>query len=81
MWWNHAGWGPMYGWWIMPIFGLLCMVFVIFFISRISNRDGRGCAPFGQGSPRDVRGENELLNEVKALRREVDELRQKQEEQ
>lgn len=79
MWWSHAGWGPMYGWWIMPIVGLLCMLIFVLFISRIFNRDGGGCGPFSQGTPRDTQVDNELLDEIKALRREVDELRKNQE--
>ena len=72
--WNHGGWGPMYGWWMMPVFGLICMAIFVFFVSRIFNRDGcRG--PFNPGAPGDNQKEDELLDEIKALRREVDELR------
>ncbi len=78
MWWNHAGWGPMYGWWFMPIFGLFCMLIFVYVISRIFNRNGGCCGPFSQNTSRDNPDQAELLDEIKALRREVKELREKQ---
>jgi len=72
MWWNQAGWGPMYGWWFMPFF--------VFFIFRIFNRNGGRCGPFIQGTPRDNQGQDELLDEIRTLRREVDELRKNRKE-
>ncbi|HHD63618.1 MAG TPA: hypothetical protein ENK96_04490 [Desulfobulbaceae bacterium] len=78
MWWDHAGWEPLYGMWFMPIFGLLCMLLFIFFISRIFNRNGGCCGPFNQKTSRDTPDQAELLDEIKALRREVEELREKQ---
>lgn len=80
MWWNHAGWGPMYGMWFMPIFGLLCMLFFIFFISRIFNRNGGSCGLFNQNHPVDFPNQDALLCEIQALRREVEELRKEQTE-
>jgi len=83
MWWNHAGWGPMYGMWFMPIFGLLCMLIFIFFISRIfSNRNGGCCGPFNQNHPREnPPNQDALLHEIQALRREVEDLRKNQKEE
>ncbi len=75
MWWNHAGYGPMYGWWFMPIFGLLCMLVFVYFLSRIFGRNGGGCGPFNQNTSRDILGQDELRDEIKALRREVGELK------
>ena len=81
MWWNQAGYGPMYGWWLMPIFGLLCMLIFVYFLSRIFGRNGGGCGPFSQNTSRNNQGQDELLDEIRALRREVEELREKQKEE
>ncbi len=77
MWWNNAGYGPMYGWWFMPIFGLFCMLFFVYFISRIFGRNGGGCGSFNRNSSRNNPGQDELLDEIRALRCEVEELREK----
>ena len=76
--WNYGGWGPMYGMWFMPIFGLLCMLIFIYFISRIFNRNGGYCGSFNQEPPGDSSNQDALLEEIRALRREVEELREKQ---
>ena len=70
MWWNHASWGPMHGWWFIPLFGLIYMG-VFFFIFRFFNQDRRGHGPFMHHLSQGNHKENELLNEVKELRREV----------
>ena len=75
MWWNHAGWGPMYGMWFMPIFGLFCMFIFFYFITRVFNRNGGCCGPFNQNTFRDPPDQAELLDEIKALRCEVEELK------
>ncbi len=75
--WSHEGWGPMYGWWFMPIFGLIFMAFFIYILSRIFNRDGYH-GPFNQGDSKNNQKQDELLSEIKALRREVEELRKNQ---
>lgn len=79
MWWNHTGWGSMYGWWLMPLFGLFCMGVFLFLIFCIFNHDKRGCGPFRHLSSRKEQEENELLNEIKELRRDVTALQKKQE--
>ena len=76
--WNYGGWGPMYGWWLMPIIGLICMLIFVYVISRINNRNGGCCGPLIQGTPRENPQQDELLEEVRALRREVEELRKNQ---
>jgi uncharacterized membrane protein len=81
MWWNHAGWGPMYGMWFMPIFGLICMFIFIFFISRIFTRNGGCCGPFNQDHPGDSPNQDALLHEIQVLRHQVEELRKKQNEE
>jgi hypothetical protein len=80
MWWNQAGWGPMYGMWFMPIFGLLCMLIFVYFISRIFNRNGGCCGPMSQDPPAPP-SQDALLEEMRALRREVEELRKNQNEE
>lgn len=71
MWWNSQGWGPMYGWWIMPFFGIIFMVLVLLIISRF----------FGGGfcgrPPSDRDSIEELRKEIKALRDEIKELKNK----
>lgn len=75
--WSYEGWGPMYGWWFMPIFGFIFMAIFIYFLSRIFNRD-RYHSPFNQGDSIDSQKQDELLREIKALHREIDELRKNQ---
>lgn len=79
--WNYGGWGPMYGMWFMPIFGLLCMLIIVYFISRVFNRNGGCCGPANQNTPPENPEQKELLEEIRALRREVEELREKQNEE
>ena len=79
--WNHAGLGPMYGMWFMPIFGLLCMLIFIYFSSRVFNRNGGCCGPLNQGTFQANREKTELLDEIRTLRREVEELRKNQNEE
>ncbi len=81
MWWNQAGWGPMYGMWLMPFFGLLCMLIFVYFISRIFNRNGGCCGSSHQNHQGDPSNQDALLEEIRALRREVEELREKQKEE
>ncbi len=33
-------WGPMYGWWIFPFFGIIFMVLMLLIISRFFGRGG-----------------------------------------
>jgi len=28
------GWGPMYGWWVMPFFGIIFLVIVLLIVTR-----------------------------------------------
>ena len=76
--WNYGGWGPMYGMWFMPIFGLLCMLIFVYVITRILNRNGGCCGQSNQTPPPENPVQDELLEEIQALRREVEELREKQ---
>ncbi len=63
MWW-HDSWGPMYGWWFMPVFGLVLMVVFLFILARLFGAGGMG------------RGDaDETARQIEALRREVAELR------
>lgn len=74
MWWNGPGpgWGPMYGWWIMPIFGILFLIVVLLIISRFFG-GGRFC-----GRPRtDRTAEDDDIQDLKKEIREIkDEIRE-----
>ncbi len=76
MWWNGPGpgWGPMYGWWIMPLFGILFLLIVLFIVGRFFGGWGGFCGrpPADRDS-----GIDELRKEIKALRDEVKELKEK----
>lgn len=65
--WNGPGWGPMYGWWFMPLFAIIFLVILLFIISRFFSAGG-----FCGRGPMDRRTEDEDLRE---LRKEIRELR------
>lgn len=74
MWWNTpGGWGPMYGWWIMPFFGIIFLVLVLLIVSRFF---GGGSLSGRPSADRDS-GIEELRKEIKALREEIRELKNK----
>ncbi len=76
MWWNGPGpgWGPMYGWWIMPVFGVLFLIIVLLIVSRFFG----GGTWFCNRPPADKeKGIEELRKEIKALRDEIKELKEK----
>ena len=73
MWWNGPGWGPMYGWWVMPFFGIVFLVIVLLIVSRFFGGGGFcGRTPSGHDS-----GVDDLKKEIQALRDEVRELKNK----
>lgn len=74
MWWNGPGWVPMYGWWIMPIFGILFLLIFLFIFSRFF---GGGVGFCGRPPADRDSGMEELRKEIKALRDEVKELKDK----
>lgn len=74
MWWGGSGCGPMNGWWIMPIFGVLCLFIVLFFVSRFIGAGGGFC---GRAPAERDSGMEELRKEIRALRDEVKDLKEK----
>ena len=70
MWWGPSGgWGMPFVMFIFPFFFIVCMGFMFFFFSR------RMC-PFGDyHKHRESLDRDELLEEIRKLRREVDELK------
>ena len=67
MWWTGAGWGPMYGWWLMPLFGIICMVVFLYAVSIIFGRGFCG----RQSSTEQQRNIEELTREVRELRSKI----------
>ena len=76
MWWNGSGWGHMYGWWLMPLFGIVCMVIFLYIISRIFSSGGF-CGRHSMGN--DQGSVNELKEEIHELRKEITALRESRE--
>ena len=68
MWWNGPGGGPMYGWWIMPVFGIVFLLVVLLIVSRFFGSGSGFC-----GRPRTGRLTED--DEIKELRKEIRELR------
>ena len=64
----------MVGWWIMPILGFLCLFIVLFFVSRFFGAGGGFCGrpPADRDS-----GMEELRKEIRALRDEVKDVKDK----
>ncbi len=72
--WNWPGWGPMYGWWIMPFFGIIFLVIVLLIVSRFFGGGGFCGRP---SADRDS-GIEDLKKEIQALRDEIKELKNKE---
>ncbi len=77
MWWNGPGpgWGPMYGWWIMPIFGIIFLLIILFIVSRFFGSGNGFC---GKRERRDDDGILELKKEIQELKEEIRELKNAQ---
>jgi uncharacterized membrane protein len=73
MWWNGPG-GPMYGWWFMPLFGIVFLLIILFIVGRFFQGWGGSCGRPPAGRDSDI---DELKKEIKALRDEVRELKDK----
>ena len=78
MWCNGPIWGPWYGWWMMPLFGIVCMVIFLYAIGKIFGNSGfRG--PFACGrhdTGKDQANTEDLKEEVRALRAEIQALKE-----
>ncbi len=74
MWWNGPGpgWGPMYGWWVMPFFGIVFLVIVLLIVSRFFGGGVCGRPPASRDE--DIEA---LKREIRALRDEVRDLKAK----
>jgi hypothetical protein len=75
MMWNGQGWGPMYGWWMMP-FGMIFMVIFIVICLLIVSRFFRG-GGFCGGPMRHDSDIDGLKKEIQSLREEIKELKNK----
>jgi len=62
----------MYGWWIMPFFAIIFLVLMLFIVSRFFGGSFCGRPPADRDS-----GIEELRKEIKALRDEIKELKNK----
>lgn len=74
MWCNGPGWGPGYGWWFMPLFGIICMVIFLYTISRIFFNNGfrDSLPPCGRSAKKkDQDTIDELKGEIRELRAEI----------
>lgn len=76
MWWHGPGWGPGYGWWLMPLFGIIFLIIALIVVSRFFGRGGGPwCGGHEARTAADERLE-ELIREIKALKEEVKELKE-----
>jgi len=66
--WYGPGWGMPWGMFIFPLFFLICIGFMFYFLSR-------GSCPFGVHRSSNMDTNKELLEEVRRLRQEIEELR------
>lgn len=82
MWWNGPGpgWGPMYGWWIMPVFGILFLLIVLFIVGRFFGGWGGFCGRRPAG-PRDDEAFKELKKEIQELKEEIREMKKEKTKQ
>jgi len=73
MWCNGPGWGPGYGWWFMPLFGIICLAIFLYVISRLFGSSGfRDSFPCGRpASGKDQNTIDELKGEIRELRAEI----------
>ncbi|MCC6345778.1 MAG: hypothetical protein IT388_01170 [Nitrospirales bacterium] len=74
--WNGPGWGPMYGWWIMPLFALVFLVIILFIISRFFGGAGGFCGrtPSDRSLENEIR---EMRNDIREIREEIKELKRR----
>ncbi len=70
MWWNGPGCGPMYGWWFMPILGIIFLLIFLFIAGRFFGGGFCGRPPVDRDT-----GIEDLKKEIRALRDEVKELK------
>lgn len=80
MWWNGPGCGPMYGWWFMPIFGILFLLVFLFIGGRFFGGGAGFCGRPTAGT-RDDEALKELKKEIQELKDEIRELKKEKTKQ
>lgn len=76
MWWNGPAWGPVSGWWIMLLIGIVFMVVCLFIISRVFGIGaGSGCMiPKNNANtnyPKNDEKIDELKKEIQSLKEDI----------
>jgi uncharacterized membrane protein len=65
----------MYGWWVMPVFGIIFLVLVLLIVRRFFGAGGGFCGKPPAGRDSSI---EELKKEVQALRDDIRELKEKE---
>lgn len=76
MWWGSSGyaWGMPFMMFLFPMFFLFCIGMMFFFFNR-------GRCPFGRRNHDDTHTDKELLEEIRKLRQDVEDLKKEKKQQ